>query len=51
MAKIQQLQILKDKRQAIMVEREKMRNLNLEKRKELEEFQMIHDQQSRSLDR
>jgi len=50
-AKIEQLQILKDKRQTIMNEREKMRNLNLEKRKELEEFQMIHDERARSLER
>ena len=34
-----------------MNEREKMRQLNLAKRRELEDFQMIHDQQSRSLDR
>ena len=32
MEKIQQLQILKDKREAIMAEREKMRQLNLAKR-------------------
>ena len=38
MEKIKQLQILKNKRQAIMDEREKMKKLNLAKRKELEDF-------------